>query len=74
MSTLTIFLVSGFLITEPISVEDCRDLLGIARYVDASGLVLSRDEGQVAGLECNGQSFWLALPPATGICDLGETS
>lgn len=71
MTTLTLFLLSGLLLTEPISAEDCRDLLGIARYVDARGLVLTRDEGQVAGLECNGESFFLALPPATGICELG---
>ena len=73
MTTLTLFLMSGLLISEPISIADCRDLLGISRYVDARGLILTRPEGQVAGLECNGESFWLSLPPAMGICELGET-
>jgi len=71
MTLLTIFLLSGLVITEPISRDDCRDLLGVARYVDAIGAALSRDEGQISALKCDGQSIVLMLPASAGDCEVG---
>ena len=71
MTTLTLFLLSGLVITEPISRDDCRDLLAVARFVDASGHALSRDEGQISALKCDGQSIVLMLPASAGDCEVG---
>ena len=70
MITLTLFLISGLVITEPISHDDCRDLIGIARYVDATGNQLSRDEGTIAALKCGGQSVVMLLPASDGPCQI----
>lgn len=74
MITLTLFLITGAIIREPISTNDCRDLIGIARFVDASGQTLVRDEGTVAALTCGDRSVVLMLPPSSGDCEMGETS
>jgi hypothetical protein len=70
MTVLTLFLVSGLVITEPISHDDCRDLIGIARFVDATGNQLSRDEGTIAALKCDGEAVVMMLPASDGPCDL----
>ena len=70
MTTLTLFLLSGLVITEPISRDDCRDLLAIARFVDASGHALSRDEGQISALKCDDKAIVLMLPASAGDCEV----
>lgn len=70
MTLLTIFLLSGLVITEPISRDDCRDLIGLARFVDATGRQLSRDEGQIGALKCGDQAIVLMLPASAGDCEL----
>ena len=69
MRTLTMLLLSGLVITEPISLDDCRDLMGIARYVDATGAALSRPEGQISALKCDGQAIVLMLT-TNGDCEV----
>lgn len=70
MSTLVIFLVTGFIIHEPITETDCRDLMGMARYVDATGQYMSRDDIPIAALKCGGKSVVLMLPPSMGDCEV----
>ena len=74
MMTLTIFLVTGLIIHEPISDTDCRDLIGMARFVDATGRYLSRDDIPIAALKCGGNAAVLMLPPATGDCETEAVS
>lgn len=70
MTTLVLILLSGLVITEPISQADCRDLIGLARWVDASGHQLSREEGQIGALKCGDQAIVLMLPASAGDCEL----
>jgi hypothetical protein len=70
MITLTLFLISGLVITEPISRDDCRELLSIARYVDATGNQLSRDEGTIAALKCGEEAVVMMLPASDGPCQI----
>jgi hypothetical protein len=70
MTVLTLFLISGLVITEPISHDDCRDLIGIARYVDATGNQLSRDEGTIAALKCGEEAVVMMLQASSGPCEL----
>lgn len=70
---LTIFLISGLLIEQPISRNDCHDLIETARLADGTGAILSHDLfGEISALKCDGRAVVLSLPPATGDC--GETS
>jgi hypothetical protein len=70
MIVLTLFLLSGLVITEPITRDDCRELMALAKFVDASGRQLSRDEGQIGALKCGDQSIVLMLPASAGDCEL----
>ncbi|MBA2707869.1 MAG: hypothetical protein H0U59_08715 [Gemmatimonadaceae bacterium] len=70
MMILTIYLVSGLLITEPITRDDCSMLLSVASHVDATGQHLSRDEGLIAALTCDGRAVVLMLPASAGDCEM----
>lgn len=70
MLTLTLYLVTGLIITEPITDRDCRDLIAVARFVDATGRYLSRDEGIIAALKCDDQAVVMMLPGSTGDCEV----
>ena len=72
MTTLLIFLITGLIIHEPISEADCRDLIGVARFVDATGQYLFRDGIPIAALKCDGKAVVLMLPPATGDCEVSS--
>jgi hypothetical protein len=67
---LVLYLVSGAVIREPISPADCRELVGWARYADATGSELVRDgAGPIARLACGGHDIVLQLPPSDGSCE-----
>lgn len=72
MTTLTLFFVTGLVLREPISDRDCRDLIGIARFADATGRYLSRDEGVIAALKCVDEAIVMMLPGATGDCEVNS--
>lgn len=72
MLTLTLYLITGLIIREPITDRDCRDLIGIARFADATGRVLSRDEGIIAALKCGDEAIVMMLPGATGDCEVNS--
>ncbi len=67
---LTLWLASGAVIQEPTSWDDCRELYGLARYIDATGQQLSRDgAGLIVRLACGGHDIVLALPPSAMPCE-----
>lgn len=66
---LTLWLVNGAVIHEPITREDCRELMSVAQYVYDSGANLSRPEGQISALKCDGQAIVLMLPASAGDCE-----
>jgi len=74
MTTLVLYLVTGLIIREPITATDCRDLIAIARFADATGRYLSRDEGIIAALKCDDQAVVMMLPAATGDCEMEASS
>lgn len=70
MLTLTLYLVTGLIIREPITATDCRDLIGIARFSDATGRYLSRDEGIIAALKCGEDAVVMMLQAASVDCEM----
>lgn len=77
-TTIWIWLLSGAIISGPIPLEDCARNIAVAEAAIASGGMaeLEGPEGSelIIRIQCDGRDVVLALPPATGICELGETS
>lgn len=70
--TLILWLTSGDIIREPVTYDNCRALIGAARYADAAGAVLSRDgAGEIAALSCGDVTVVLQLPTSAGPCEAG---
>lgn len=72
---LTIWLQSGAVIREPTSWSDCRELYGVARYVDATGGAIERDgHGLIVRMSCGGHDIVLALPESSAPCEMEAAS
>lgn len=67
--TLTLYLYSGQVITEPTTLSDCRDLLSYASLAADAGLTLSKDMEPVRAVSCDGDTVLLNLI-SIGLCDL----
>lgn len=77
-TTIWIWIASGAIISGPIPLEDCARNIAVAEAAIASGGMAELEGPDVkeiiVRMQCDGLDVVLALPPATGICELGETS
>ena len=73
---LSLWLANGAIVTEPITEADCAVMLGAVAEVEAMQGWFTRDldgeEHIVGRLACGDADVVLALPPATGDCEVGS--
>ena len=73
MTTLTITLLLGAAIHEPVHVWDCHALISAAKYTAQIGGHMTRDDaGVIVRIACGGMSVDLAAPASTGPCEVGS--
>jgi len=69
---LSLWLSSGVVIHEPIDEPDCATISAFAREAATAGAWLTRDDEIVVRLACDEADVVLALPPASGDCEVGS--